>query len=232
MSYSSLVDWISIPEGDFLMGSDRQQDALAHDNEMPQHRLHLPEYLISRTPVTNAQYQRFVEATHYPTPTHWMNGIIPASKAHHPVVYVSWHAVQAFCAWAGVRLPSEAEWEKAARGTDGRRYPWGNEAPNNSRCNFDMAVGDTTPVGQYPKGASPYGCLDMAGNVWEWMNSKSQVYPYKTADGREELTNNDPRSLRGGAFNDDKGFVRCAYREAYFPNFGYSSIGFRVGKQL
>ncbi len=105
-------------------------------------------------------------------------------KADHPVVTVSWHDAQAFCKWAGVLLPTEAEWEKAARGTDGRMWPWGNDKPTKDHCNFNGNVGDTTPAGSYPKGVSPYGCLDMAGNVWEWTSSLRRPYPYDGKDGR------------------------------------------------
>ena len=145
-------------------------------------------------PVTVAQFRMFVEATAYTTTAeargsawnwtgkweevkgaNWAHPRGPDSdvkqKADHPVTCVSWHDAMAFCNWAGVRLPTEAEWEKAARGTDGRIWPWGNQKPNKELCNFNMDVGDTTAVGSYPKGASPYGVLDAAGNVWEWTSS-------------------------------------------------------------
>ncbi|MFN8494027.1 MAG: SUMF1/EgtB/PvdO family nonheme iron enzyme [Caldilineaceae bacterium] len=231
-------DWVIIPEGDFLMGSDRHQDPLAHDDELPQHRLCLPEYRITRTAITNAQYQRFIEATGYPHPEHWVNGHIPVGKEQHPVVHVSWHDAQAFCDWAGVQLPTEAEWEKAARGAQGCLYPWGDEDPNDQLCNFNMDVGDTTPVGSYPSGMSLYGLSDMAGNVWEWTSSlwgqdgrdPKFGYPYCPDDGRENLAAEDTvlRVLRGGAFFNFKKQVRCAYRHANEPNFRDDNIGFRV----
>lgn len=178
-------DWVTIPAGEFLMGSAKQKDRLARDSELPQHKLFLPEYRIARVPVTNRQYKQFVEATQHRSPDHWEKGQIPPNKENHPVVYVTWHDVLAFCEWAKVRLPTEAEWEKAARGTDGRIYPWGNEVPDKNRCNFNNNVGDTTPVGNYPQGASRYGCLDMAGIVWEWTSSRLINYPYVANDGRE-----------------------------------------------
>jgi formylglycine-generating enzyme required for sulfatase activity len=165
-------DWVTIPAGEFLMGSDKQKDPLADDDETLQHRVYLPEYCIARVPVTNAQYLAFVKATGHKSPYHWQDGRVPDGKENHPVVNVSWRDTQGFCKWAKVRLPSEAEWEKAARGTDGRRWPWGDEPPDNKLCNFDDNGYDTMPVGAYPNGASPYGCLDMAGNVWEWTSSK------------------------------------------------------------
>ncbi len=151
---------------------------------------------------------------------------------------------RAFCIWVSkasgreIRLPSEAEWEKAARGVDGRVYPWGNQAPSAELCNFNMNVGDTTPVGDYPKGASPYGVLDMAGNVWEWTLSlwgkdvgKPQYgYPYKSTDGREDLQAvlNIMRVLRGGSYLNGDGLVRCASRYFNLPRDRYVDLGFRV----
>ena len=156
------------------MGSDPKVDKDAFGDEQPQHRLYLPEFYIGKYPVTNEQYAAFVKATRQAAPQHWKNGQIPAGKENHPVVDVSWKDAVAFCRWLSqasgktIRLPTEAEWEKAARGDDGRIYPWGDKPPTKELCNFGGNVGDTTPVGQYPAGASPCGALDMAGNVWEW----------------------------------------------------------------
>jgi serine/threonine-protein kinase len=232
-----VFDWVTIPAGEFLMGSDKQKDSMARDDETPQHRIYLPEYHIARIPVTNAQYLAFVKATGHKSPSSWKNGRIPDGKENHPVVYISWNDAQTFCKWAGVRPPSEAEWEKAARGTDGRIWPWGDKPPDKNRCNFNNNVGDITPVGKYPHGASPYGCLDMAGNVWEWTSSlwgddweKPYFgYPYDPNDGRE-----DPEGeyffhvMRGGAFNYSGGDVRCACRVLFGPEFWIVGVGFRV----
>ena len=189
-------DWVTIPAGEFLMGSDKTKDKLAYDDETPQHTLHLPEYRIARVPVTVAQFAAFRAANPAigPRPrcrvrrgtgrgrsgrrskapigrTRAGRRAMCGTKQDHPVTCVSWHDALAFCKWAGVRLPTEAEWEKAARGTEGRIWPWGNREPNSGVCNFNMTVGDTTPVGRYPDGKSPYGLLDVAGNVWEWTSS-------------------------------------------------------------
>jgi formylglycine-generating enzyme required for sulfatase activity len=227
-------DWVTIPAGEFLMGSDRIDKSFfehlisGKNNETPQHRVYLPEYRIARVPVTNVQYKLFVDATGHSAPEHWENGRIPDGKENHPVVYITWRDAQVFCKWAGVQLPSEAEWEKAVRGTDGRIWPWGDEAPDENRCNFNNNVRDTTPVGKYPDGASPYGCLDMAGNVWEWTSSKYQNYPYDPNDGREDPEGDARRVLRGGSFIYDRQYVRCAFRDYWGPVNRLSPNGFRV----
>jgi len=220
---------IHIPAGKFLMGSDPKKDKDTYHDEQPQHRLHLPDYHIAKTPVTNGQYAVFAEATGRRNPA--------AGKADHPVVSVTWHDAMAYCQWLAkvtgkaYRLPSEAEWEKATRGTDGRIYPWGNEwdaALCNSR---DGGPNDTTPVGQYsPQGDSPYGCVDMAGNVWEWTLSLYKPYPYDPGHGREDLKAGDDarRVLRGGSFDFYGRHARCAARTGYFPSNRYVNFGFRV----
>lgn len=226
-----------VPAGEFLMGSPRGE---GKDDESRQHTVHLDAYYIGRYPVTQAQYARFVQEANYPVPFgdwdsakpynwHQKRKTPPKGKENHPVVLVSWRDAVAFCEWAELRLPTEAEWEKAARGTDGRIYPWGNEW-NLKRCNsFEGGKGGTTPVGAYsPSGDSPYGCADMAGNVWEWTSSLKRWYPYQAHDGREDLAASGFRVLRGGSFEDWGGGIRCAYRSGYNPDFGFDLIGFRV----
>lgn len=242
------IEWITIPAGEFLMGSDQAQDPGAYEDEMPQHGVYLPEYSIARYPVTNAQYAEFVKAAGYRPPRHWGGGEIPAGKHSHPVVGVSWNDATAYCAWASqvtnrlVRLPSEAEWEKAARGIDGRIWPWGNSTPTGKLGNFGTNVRDTTPVAKHPAGASPYGVMDMAGNVWEWTRSlwgedsarPTYRYPYVPSDGREQASAADPalRVVRGGAFRNDTNLARCAARGGSNPYSGYTSTGFRVALSL
>lgn len=255
-------DWVYIPAGDFLMGSNPLIDQDAFANEQPQHRIHLPEYHIARTPVTIEQFTAFVNATSYQTTAEkqgflWIydgadwkqvqganwrrpTGQEESLKARdlHPVVGVSWHDSIAFCHWAHVRLPSEAEWEKAARGNDGRIYPWGNHPPTSEVCNFGGHVGDTTPVFAYPQGASPYGVLDMGGNVREWLNTQWGLYgdlpfyhyPYKSSDGREAETAPDDfcRCMREGYFFSRPRGVRSAYRHANQPYHADNISGFRV----
>ncbi len=228
-------EWCHVPAGEFLMGSTDQRD-----NEKPQHSVNLPAFYIAKTPVTNAQYKRFVDAQGHRVPRDWQKGQIPKGKEHHPVVNVTWHDAMTFCKWANVQLPSEAQWEKAARGPStpstgsgagsgaARLYPWGNQQPTDKLCNFNDNVRDTTPVDNYPAGASPYGCLDMAGNVWEWTSSLYKGYPYDSNDGRGNLEDGGRRTLRGGAFADDDFDVRCAYRYGNDPGDGYDRVGFRV----
>jgi serine/threonine-protein kinase len=223
-------DWVTIPAGEFPMGSDPDMGKRAPENERPQHPVYLAEFRIARVPVTNAQYRAFVDAAGQTPPQHWGQGAVPPGKEEHPVVFVSWHDAQAFCQWARVRLPTEAEWEKAARGTDGRLWPWGNEPPHENRCNFnkDGDEAGTTPVDKYPQGASPYGVLDMAGNVWEWVSSLYQDYGYRPDDGRENPDAQGGRVLRGGSFRSDHDHVRCANRASLAPTTREEIIGFRV----
>ncbi len=224
------MDWMKVPAGEFWMGSNKMDR-----DERPLHRVHLDTFHIARVPITNAQYKPFVKATGQEPPVHWEDGRVPPGKETHPVVNVSWYDAMAFCEWLSgvtgkpITLPSEAQWEKAARGTDGRKYPWGNEEPTPDLCNFGKNIGDTTPVGKYsPQGDSPYGCVDMAGNVWEWTRSLYKDYPYDPTDGRESLEADTRRVLRGGALNLAADIVRCALRYYwYYPDYRYN-YGFRV----
>ncbi len=234
--------WITIPAGSFRMGSDPRTAAPPFANEQPRQQVVLPEFRISRTPITNTQYHCFVTACSYPAPGHWPAGRPPAGSEDFPVTYVSWHDAQAFCAWAGVRLPTEAEWEKAARGDDGRWWPWGDALPDATHCHFNgqtqgiaPAAQSVLPVGQFPQGASPYGVLDMAGNVWEWTRSRYRPYPYRADDGRESMTPSGARVVRGGSYNHDLRQIRCAARDGMAAGVRDVYIGFRVasvsGKQ-
>jgi formylglycine-generating enzyme required for sulfatase activity len=223
------LELVRIPAGEFLMGSDPEIDKDAQKNEQPQHTVSLPDYYIAKTPVTNAQYAAFVQATGHSKPNHWKRGKIPKGKAEHPIAYISWADAAAFCQWLSretgqtVRLPTEAEWEKAARGTDGRLYPWGNERDKTKLNSYEGGVRDTTPVGRYsPQGDSPYGVADMAGNVWEWCATKYdqsyKSYPYDTAEDEwsaDYLAEPGFRVLRGGSWNNNLHDARCADRYRY-----------------
>jgi formylglycine-generating enzyme required for sulfatase activity len=227
------MPFVWVPPGPFLMGSDKAKDTEASDSELPQHEVDLPGYWIGRYPVTVAQFRIFVEETNYQVE----NERSLEGPVDHPVRYITWREAMAYCRWLdektrlSVSLPSEAEWEKAARGTDGRIYPWGDEQPTENLCNIGRNVGRPTPVGIYsPKGDSPYGCGDMSGNVWEWTRSLHKEYPYDPNDGRENLEAGDNlwRVLRGGAFVSSTWVVRCAFRGRFNPYDWDFYLGFRV----
>jgi formylglycine-generating enzyme required for sulfatase activity len=230
------VTWVDVPAGGFLMGS-ATSDAFAGSDEKPQHTVYLDAFSIMQIEVTNAMYAKCVEVGACEPPSSRAS-FNPINRSHYyenpefanyPVVYVSWEDASNYCAWAGGRLPTEAEWEKAARGSDGRLYPWGDELPDAQRGNFDGNVADTTPVGAYPTGVSPYGALDMAGNVREWTADWYDERYYWTSPAQ-----NPPgpdagqlRVLRGGAWNGQAWDVRAAYRLETSSYNGDGLIGFR-----
>ena len=228
---------VRVPAGEFLMGSAVPRDKHAYDDELPPHSVYLPDFYIGKYPVTNVEYQAFVRSTGHRAPGHWEKGRIPAGKDNHPVVTVSWDDAVAFCDWLSretkqpFRLPTEAEWGKAARGTDGRTYPWGDEPPDEDRCNFGKNVGDTTTIGRYsPQGDSPYGCAGMAGNVHDWCQSLYRSYPYQADDGREDLKAGGWRVRRGGSWWSVARYVRCACRHWSTPDVRSYDLGFRVAR--
>jgi len=234
-----VMGFVRVTAGEFSMGSETFKDPRARQDEKPAHSVQLAEFLIGQTPVTNRQYLPFIQSTGYRAPAHWLNGIIPDGKEDHPVVYVNWVDCVEFCKWVSllfgmkVRLPSEAEWEKAARGADGRIYPWGNRIPDPSLVIFN--VSDTSPSGENLAGMSPYGVLDMAGNAWEWVNDFYAKTYYQNSP-----TSNPPgpiwgesRVLRGGCFASMEEGLRCACRSRALPTETYEkSIGFRCALSL
>ena len=251
-----------VPAGEFEMGSND-----GGDDEKPVHTVSLDAFWIDQTEVTNAMFQEFVQATGYqseaekrgsswlfdPKDNNWKdtNGADwqhpqgPDSNlsglSGHPVVHVSWNDASAYCEWAGRRLPTEAEWEKAARGTDARVYPWGSSL-DGSRANFadvnlnvdwaDKNVDDgyqfTAPIGSYPDRASPYGALDMAGNVWEWTDSWYDAYPGNTVSNGS--FGSTYRILRGGSWYNLGDDLRAAYRRGGGPGYTNDVIGFRCAR--
>jgi formylglycine-generating enzyme required for sulfatase activity len=219
------IEWIRIPAGEFLMGSNDHEK-----NERPERRVYLDDYYIGKYPVTNEQYRRFVEATSYGAPLGWDYGA--CDWPSRPVVGVTWYDVQFYCAWAGLRLPTEAQWEKAARGTDGRLFPWGNEPPNARKCNFEDHVGAMTEIGSYPEGASPYGCLDMAGTVWEWCEDWYGPYDKAVQRNPSGPDSGERRVLRGGSWDIGALACRCACRGSDHPLSRTDDIGFRVARPL
>jgi formylglycine-generating enzyme required for sulfatase activity len=217
-------------------------------DEEPVHTVTLAAYYIDQYEVTNARYAACVDTGPCSPPLHGISTLTRDSYYGHPkyndypVSGVSWEQAKTYCAWRGARLLTEAEWEKAARGTDGRIYPWGEDIDFSlSRANYKRrmpnvnGVGDTTAVGSYPNGVSPYGAYDMAGNVWEWTQSEYRPYPYQADDGRENLTSANLRVARGGDWNDDgsgsRAYFRAAPERPRSPVFGGpSSIGFRCAR--
>jgi len=220
------VDWREIPAGEFTMGSDPAAEFAPESDEAPCHRVPVAAFRIGRTQVTNAEYAMFVAASGYPAPSHWPDGAPTADQESHPVSYVSWEDARAFCAWAGGLLPTEAQWERVARGDDERAWPWGNDAPTLERATF--AASGTSAVGLHVAGASPFGALDLAGNVWEWTTSAYRAYPYHAADGREDDESPEPRVVRGGAYSHGPGEIRCSYRHGMLPGAVDHYVGFRL----
>lgn len=229
------MEFRRVPKGVFIMGS-KYDDLDAYDDEKPQHSLEIPyDYWLARFAVTNEQYNLFVQVGNLKHPVvGW------ETKPNHPVVNVSWQDAQGYVKWLNETqtadlpkgylycLPTEAEWEKAARGAYGNVYPWGNEFDVN-KCNIDQSKkGSTVPVNAYPSGASPYGCEQMAGNVWEWTHSLFEKYPYRADDGREDEQKSGNRVLRGGSFGLTLRDERCAGRYRSVIDYSIDDLGFRV----
>ena len=252
---------VKVPAGAFTMGSGALDTI-----EKPTHRVYLSEYYMDKCEVTNRQFKRFCDATgrgsrrhllfwrrdHYP-PDPGFAGVPNyfVSYPDYPVVNVSWEDAQAYAVWAGKSLPTEAQWEKAARGTEAREYPWGDSGPSGARCNFadrtlalqstdqgqrdlcDTSSGDryawTAPVGSYPAGASPYGCLDLAGNVWEWCRDWYGWYrtDEEVSTDPQGPTSGEYRVARGGCWRREARLLRCAYRHPGGLEDRVVTLGFR-----
>lgn len=252
----STINWISIPSSKFPMGSTSAEAETAYhdaklrssllekydfDAEVPQHTVYLSAYQISRYEITNAQYRAFVEATNRPTPRGnngeetWKDKDYNADNQ--PVVGVTWFDAQAFAEWIGGSLPTEAQWEHAARGREGRKYPWGNDPPKvRKHANFARRYNKPTPVGQFQDGVSPNGIADLAGNVWEWCLDEYDPSFYQRDSKDVKL---DPlnlrfrdvlraRVIRGGAWDVGSTFLRSSLRSTFYPLDATHTIGFRV----
>jgi toxoflavin biosynthesis protein ToxD len=266
-----LLPCVVVPAGPFLMGTpDAERSVLAkryggtresYAEEAPQHSVGVPAFAMMTVPVTNELYSQYVRATRVRAPITWRGEDMPPELAAHPVVDVSWDEAQAFSRWLGAEtgttwsLPTEAQWEKAARGTDGRQFPWGNTFDPNY-CNVRQpGRAGTTPVGSYLDGASPFGILDMAGNVWEWTRSLQASYPYLDDERNDVSSDAKPprfwtrirsrlrwhdndanhetrRVLRGGCYANPEGFARCACRFRLAPTTRTPFVGFRLVREL
>jgi len=253
ISYFIEPQMVRIPAGKFLMGSTYMQAQRVIEEEsgssedwknwveweQPQHAVEISEYFIGKYPITNREYQVFVRGATQKSPYGWDGDQFPADKGDHPVVYVSWGDAIAYCEWLSkksgkqYRLPTEAEWEKAARGEDGRIYPWGNDFDPQKANTSESMIGDSSNVGQFsPQGDSPYGCSDMAGNIWEWSNDWFDEKEYKNRkDGIQDPQGPQKgtwRSLRGGSFFYNCRSARCTLRNWYDSSARDDDFGFRV----
>ncbi len=239
-------EWVDIPAGRVTLITEKGW-AKNYIPEGKSRTFDVPAFSIAKYPITNAQYAKFVEAVGYSRKQWWTDAGWQAREqgsraeprywrdsqwngADYPVVGVSWYEAVAFCRWLAeatgeaVILPTEQQWQRAAQGDDGRTYPWGNQEPDERLCNFGGNVGHTTPVTQYPAGASPYGVMDMSGNVWEWCLTAVET-------GRNDLDGTDVRVLRGGSWDFSlSDLFRCGFRYWDDPRLRYYYWGFRLAR--
>jgi formylglycine-generating enzyme required for sulfatase activity len=246
---------VYVPPGEFIMGADDMDAKKTLENgraypEDPVHMVDLEGYWIDKYEVTTGQYRLCVDAGACTAPHLFTSGYGDAYRPFYygspeykdyPVIWVSWFYANDYCAWAGRRLPTEAEWEKAGRGTDGRKYTWGNDPLSSTVANlcdincplphangkYDDGFANTAPVGSFPGGASPYGAMDMAGNVWEWTSSLIMDYPYSATDGREDLTATGERSWRGASWTNGYWWMRVTLRYRSVDWYWNYNLGFR-----
>lgn len=247
--WEGLVEMITVSAGSFQMGTNSER---SDAQNRPQHAVTLDTYQIDKFPVTQAEYARFIVATKNRPPLDWEDGTIPDGRYLYPVTMVTWYDARAYCGWEGKRLPSEAEWEKAARGDDARRWPWGNQMDAN-KLNTYYHVGSTTEVTHYKTGVSPYGVFDMAGNVSEW--TASDFSPYAGSDAAKDIF--QPKKVearsaadrtmkvadlvpvegvfkvrRGGSWKSDPFSTSVYHRNFSMPYYASDFFGFRCVKDV
>jgi formylglycine-generating enzyme required for sulfatase activity len=242
------AEMVYIPAGAFLMGG-ADADAKADDDEKPQHAVYLDAFWIDGTEVTNGQYSQFLNATGEHRGACGRRDcaetqiedkyshiilqdgryVVESGFEDHPATQVSWYGAQAYCAWSGARLPTEAEWEKAARGVDGRSYPWGNKPPACDKAQYGDCGGATVPVGSLRAGASPYGMLDMAGNVWEWVADwyDPAYYGSSPVQNPQGPESGERKVFRGGSWGYPPAFLRASDRARNRPTYAGFNVGFR-----
>ena len=235
---------VLIPAGRFTMGSNE-----GPQDERPAHEVILRAYRIDRFPVTNAQFAEFLNATpnvrdvkprlyDFDDPDARLHRsgdrlAVDPGFENHPAVEVPWSGALAYCTWRGKLLPTEAEWEKAARGTDARNYPWGTESPERRHAQHGAKYNETVKVDAHPAGASPYGVREMAGNIWQWVSSAYRPYPYRADDGRESLEPGPVRGTRGGGHDSPAVEITTTQRGRNLsrnPASGHHNIGFRCAR--
>lgn len=242
-------DMVLIPAGEFLMGSDKKVDHAAYLPEMPQRKVHLDAYEIDKYEVTTVQYLRYVLAHDMPPQVDWKfdGGNFQDTMSNHPIMHVNWMQADAYCKWVGKRLPTEAEWEKASRGEDGRIYPWGNQPAGLSRANFGrgglsgpvrdrperlLLYPPIISVDKYDNAVSPYGLFQMVGNVAEWVADWYDKDYYKTAPNRNPKgpEKGTQKAFRGGGWIDSTPSVRTTQRNGTEPTTSMNWLGFRCAR--
>ncbi len=244
--YQDGIVMVYIPPGEFMMGQTAEEKKWLIDqigkekynsyytNELPLHKVYLEGYWMGKYEVTFSQYDRYCNETKIEKP-----GDKGWGRENRPVINVSWTEAAAYCQWLSdktgllFKLPTETQWEKAARGNDQRKYPWGSQEPDKNLANFSVNIGTTTPVGSYPAGASPYGLLDMAGNVWEWCSDWYEAGYYKNSPQKNPAGPNSgsDRVVRGGSWYSEARNLRCAYRHDYGPSSRFN-LGFRLRQDI
>lgn len=244
MAADAPPEMLPVAAGQFTMGNDA-----GPEDERPAHAVRLPAFEIDRLPVTNARFAEFLNAvgTHnragerlydfddsdariHRVGNRW---IADRGFENHPAVEPTWAGARDYCAWRGKRLPSEAEWERAARGDDARIFPWGNAAPDATRAQFGKRFNETAPADAFPAGASPFGALGMAGNAWEWVSSAYKAYPYDASDGREDQAAGPLRGTRGGGHDSQAAEITATHRGRLLsrsPRAGHHNISFRCAR--
>lgn len=250
-NWKTKAEMVMVPAGEFLMGSDKKTDRLAYRSEIPQHRVYLDAFEIGKYEVTALEYLKFVLATNRSPQLDWRydGGNFQESMAHHPIMHVTWYDADAYCKWADQRLPTEAEWEKAARGSDGRLFPWGQEYAGPTRANFGR-TGLSGPVrdrperlllyppiisvDKYENALSPYGLYQTIGNVAEWVADWYNPDYYKTAPDRNPQgpEAGTQKAFRGGGWMDSTTTMRVAMRNGTDPNTKINWLGFRCAKSV
>ncbi len=250
-NWKTKAEMVMVPAGEFLMGSDKKTDRLAYRSEIPQHRVYLDAFEIGKYEVTALEYLKFVLATNRSPQLDWRydGGNFQESMAHHPIMHVTWYDADAYCKWAGQRLPTEAEWEKAARGSDGRLFPWGQEYAGPTRANFGR-TGLSGPVrdrperlllyppiisvDKYENALSPYGLYQTIGNVAEWVADWYNPDYYKTAPDRNPQgpEAGTQKAFRGGGWMDSTTTMRVAMRNGTDPNTKINWLGFRCARSV
>ncbi|HLF86292.1 MAG TPA: formylglycine-generating enzyme family protein [Nitrospiria bacterium] len=235
-------DMILIPAGEFIMGSDTveiKEEPLRpleplFKAEKPRHKVLLKAFYIDKYETTNLKYKKFVDTTKRKPPATWKDGMYSGGRDNNPVTMVAWQDADEYCRWAGKRLPTEAEWEKAARGGDERQFPWGNEFDGSRANTEESKLDDTVPVGGYESGKSPYGVYDMVGNVWEWTADWYRPYPGNKEEN--EFFGDAFKVARGGAHGTSGGhyiiqqLYRTSFRFFFYPDKSYTDVGFRCAK--